>query len=150
MSDKPRVIKVPNFQTERKFSAWFSKLLREEFDEKIKVVNVSGTGYGSNGVSDLIVCFYGIFFAIELKMDGKELTKLQMRFCMDIDRAGGRTLAPVTPSTALQAIDYLRTIEQYRKGAELVRSMSREEVTEVVAEAKEIIANEEAEDGGHD
>ena len=97
MTDETKPIKVPKFTTERKFSAWFCKLLRKEFGEEIVIVNITGTGYGSNGTSDLLICFFGIFFACELKMNGKKLTKLQLRFSMQIDRAGGRTLSPVTP-----------------------------------------------------
>ena len=142
--------KVPNFQTERKFSAWFVKLLRQEFGEKIVVVNVTGSGYGTSGISDLIICFYGIFFACELKMDGRGLTKLQLRFCMDVDRAGGRTLSPVTPSRALQALDYFRTIEQFRMGREVVQQLSPDEAQEVVVAAAETMAYEEEADNVND
>jgi len=138
-------IKVPNFQSERKFSAWFVKLLRQEFGEHIVVVNVTGTGYGNNGVSDLIICFYGIFFAVELKMDGKKLTKLQLMFSMKIDRAGGRTLSPVTPATALNALDYFRAIEQYRAGKEVIYSLTPDEAQEVLDAANAQIAAEEDE-----
>jgi len=141
--DKP--IKVPNFQTERKFSAWFTKLLRQEFGEHIVVINITGTAYGNNGVSDLIICFYGIFFAVELKMDGKQLTKLQLRFSMQIDRAGGRTLSPVTPSSALQALDYFRAIEQYRAGRQVIQSLTPEEAQEVIDEVNAQIEAEEDE-----
>ena len=72
MTDEIKPIKVLNFQTERKFSAWFTKLLREEFGEHIVVVNITGTAYGNNGVSDLLICLYGIFFAVELKMNNKK------------------------------------------------------------------------------
>ena len=140
--DKPKVIKVPNFQSERKFSAWFTKLLREEFGERIVVINITGTAYGNNGVSDLICCLYGIFFAVELKLDGRKLTKLQLRFSMQVDRAGGRTLSPVTPSTALDALDYFKSIEQYRAGREVIQSLSPAEAQEVLDEAKAVIARE--------
>jgi hypothetical protein len=140
--DTTPVIKVPKFATERKFSAWFTKQLRKQFGEKMVIVNVTGSGYGTSGVSDLILCFYGIFFACELKMDGKGLTKLQLRFCMNVDRAGGRTLSPVTPSRALQAIDYFKTIEQFRSAKVITQSLTPDEAQEVVDEVKETIAAE--------
>ena len=141
---EPREIKVPAFASEAKFSKWFKKQLELEFGEKILVTNVTGTGYGTHGVSDLIICFIGIFIACELKMDGKKLTKLQMLYAMKVDRAGGRTLTPVMPSTAIHAINYLRTIQQYREGTEVVRSLNPDEAAEVLEEAKEAIAQEEA------
>ena len=143
MTDQLKVIKVPNFQTEAKFSKWFVKLLRDEFGEKILVTNVTGTGYGTQGVSDLIICFVGIFIACELKMDGRKLTPLQTQYCMKVDRAGGRTLAPVMPSTALHCLDYLRTILQLRSGTEVIRSLDPEEAQEVVDEAHRIMDEED-------
>ncbi len=144
MNDK--VIKVPNFQSERKFSAWFTKLLRKEFGDKILVVNITGTAYGNNGVSDLICCFYGIFFAVELKMNNKKLTPLQLRFSMQVDRAGGRTLSPVTPDRALDALNYFRAIQQYRAGREVIQSLSPDEAQEVVDDANQRIEDEKAAD----
>jgi len=135
-------IKVPTFPNERKFQAWFVKTLRKEFGEKIVVTPITGTGYGASGVSDLIICFYGIFFACELKMNGRKLSRLQLMYCMNIDRAGGRTLSPVTPASALQAIDYFRTIEQFRMGRSIVQSLSPDEAQEVVDEANAVIAQE--------
>ena len=140
-----KVIKVPNFTTEAKFSRWFKKKLEDEFGERILIVNVTGSGYGAHGVSDLIICFLGIYIACELKMNGKELTVLQTRFAMKVDRAGGRTLTPVMPRTAIDAINYLRTIKQFREGTEVVRSLDPDEAREVLDEANEIIAKEEAE-----
>jgi len=148
MPDK-KIIKVPNFQTEAKFSRWFKKKLEEEFGERILVTNVTGTGYGTQGVSDLIICFLGIFIACELKLNGKKLTKLQMIYAMKVDRAGGRTLTPVMPSTALNAIDYLRTIQQFREGTEIVRSLDPDEAQEVLDEAN-VILDAEAMEGERD
>ena len=141
--NEPREIVVPNFQTEAKFSKWFKKQLELEFGEKILVTNVTGSGYGTHGVSDLIICFIGIFIACELKMNGKKLTKLQLLYSMKVDRAGGRTLTPVMPSTAIDAINYLRTIKQFRQGTEIVRSLNPTEAQEVLDEAKEVIRKEE-------
>lgn len=145
MNDKVKEIKVPSFSSEAKFSRWFKKTLEKEFGEKILVVNVTGSGYGTHGVSDLIICFLGIYIACELKMNGKELTQLQTIFAMKVDRAGGRTLTPVMPNTALHAINYLRTIQQFREGTEVVRSLNPDEAKEVLDEAKEIIAREDGE-----
>lgn len=142
MMNPERDIKVPNFQSEAKFSKWFKKQLELEFGEKILVTNVTGTGYGTQGVSDLIICFIGIFIACELKLNGKKLTKLQLLYSMKVDRAGGRTLTPVMPSTAIHAINYLRTIMQFREGTEIVRSLNPDEAQEVVDEANKVIEAE--------
>ena len=51
-----------------------------------------GTGYGSSGIPDFLVCFNGEFLAIEAKAGKGEATALQLKNLGDINRAGGYTL----------------------------------------------------------
>ena len=140
------------FKNEAAFQKWLVKQLREEFGESMLVVPTTMTGYGMSGVSDLLVCYFGMFWAIELKMDGKKPTPLQMQFTMKVDRAGGRTAIPVTPNPNKdgnggvdQFFDYLRAIKQFREGQQIVQSLTPDEAAEVLEEAKAIIAAEEDE-----
>lgn len=41
------------------------------------------------GVSDLILCCSGKFFALELKVPGRTPTEEQLQFLADVERAGG-------------------------------------------------------------
>jgi Holliday junction resolvase len=49
-----------------------------------------------NGVPDLIGCYQGKFFAIEVKRDGKEPTELQKWNLEQIRRAGGYSMVANT------------------------------------------------------
>lgn len=51
-----------------------------------------GTGYGSSGVPDFLVCLNGEFLAIEAKAGRGVPTALQEKNMRDIGKAGGRTL----------------------------------------------------------
>lgn len=48
-------------------------------------------GYGKSGVSDIVGCYRGKFFAIEVKREGKEPTPIQTRRMAEIEAAGGKT-----------------------------------------------------------
>ena len=48
-----------------------------------------GSGYGTNGVPDIICCYKGRFLGLECKLPGGRLTKLQKRAIEKINRAGG-------------------------------------------------------------
>jgi len=48
-----------------------------------------GTGYGSSGVPDFLVCYQGRFYGIECKANGNKPTALQMFNLMEIRRCGG-------------------------------------------------------------
>ena len=133
------------FTKERAFSRWFRKKLLEEFGDHIVIVNHTGAGYGSSGVSDLLVCFFGFFFAIELKLDGKAVSKLQDMFAMRVARAGGRTMIPVTPNPRIgedgkeyggadAAIDYLRQLGNLIQMRRNVQELNEEEAKHVVDE----------------
>jgi hypothetical protein len=133
---------VPNFTTESKFSTWMGKRLKEEFGDSIKIINHTATGYGSSGVSDFIICFGGLFISMELKLDGRELTKLQEKFAIDVDKAGGINMSPMTPGRAEMGIEFLHEIVKHRERRKIYQSLSPEEAAEVVAEAKQAIALE--------
>jgi hypothetical protein len=51
-----------------------------------------GTGYGSSGIPDFLVCFNGEFLAIEAKAGKGKTTALQDKNLREIENAGGRTL----------------------------------------------------------
>ena len=51
-----------------------------------------GTGYGSSGVPDFLVCLNGKFLAIEAKAGKGKVTALQLKNLREIQDAGGVTL----------------------------------------------------------
>ena len=51
-----------------------------------------GTGYGSAGVSDFIVCYKGYFIAIEAKAGKGTTTALQDKWLNEVSEAGGISL----------------------------------------------------------
>jgi pantoate kinase len=51
-----------------------------------------GTGYGSSGVPDFLVCLNGEFLAIEAKAGKGVPTALQLKNLREIEAAGGRTI----------------------------------------------------------
>lgn len=50
-----------------------------------------GTGYGSSGVPDFLVCLCGSFIGIECKAGKGKLTALQNKNLGEIEAAGGKT-----------------------------------------------------------
>lgn len=46
-------------------------------------------GFGKSGVSDIIACIDGVFWAMEVKREGKEPTILQYKRIKEIIEAGG-------------------------------------------------------------
>ncbi len=48
-------------------------------------------GFGKSGVSDIVGCYRGKFFAIEVKREGKTPTPIQTRRMAEIEAAGGKT-----------------------------------------------------------
>lgn len=48
-------------------------------------------GFGKSGVSDIVGCYRGKFFSIEVKREGKEPTPIQNRRMAEIGTAGGKT-----------------------------------------------------------
>ena len=51
-----------------------------------------GTGYGSAGVSDFIVCYKGYFIAIEAKAGKGTTTALQDKWLNEVEESGGKSL----------------------------------------------------------
>ncbi len=49
-------------------------------------------GYGKSGTPDIIVCIRGAFISIEVKREGKDPTKIQMRRIEEITESGGIAL----------------------------------------------------------
>jgi len=49
-------------------------------------------GYGTNGVSDIVVCFEGKYVAIECKAGKNTLSELQKVFLEKVSAAGGLAL----------------------------------------------------------
>ena len=49
-------------------------------------------GYGTNGVSDIIVCYEGLYIAIECKAGKNTLSELQKMFLEKVAAAGGAAL----------------------------------------------------------
>lgn len=54
-------------------------------------MKIHGNSFQSRGLPDVIGCYKGMFFGLEVKLPGKEktLTKLQIKKLADIKAAGG-------------------------------------------------------------
>lgn len=50
-------------------------------------------GYGGSGVPDIVGCYRGSFFGIEVKREGKAPTPIQKRRMQDAREAGGHAFA---------------------------------------------------------
>lgn len=48
-----------------------------------------GTGFGTNGIPDIIGCYKGRFFGIEVKRPGKKPTPMQFARLAEIEKSGG-------------------------------------------------------------
>ena len=81
--DKPLKAKP---ESEKKFQTRVVKYLNER---GAYVVVHTATGYGRAGIPDILACFKGCFFGIEVKAEGKVPTKLQARELEAITAAGG-------------------------------------------------------------
>jgi Holliday junction resolvase len=80
-----------------------SKMKTPESKEKAKIKKYLGSigawhfspymaGFGKSGVPDIVCCYKGQFWAIEVKREGKPPTELQKRRMQEIERAGGVAL----------------------------------------------------------
>ena len=49
-------------------------------------------GYGTNGVSDIVACYKGLYVAIECKAGKNKLSELQKVFLENVEAAGGLAL----------------------------------------------------------
>lgn len=68
---------------------------------------VHGGPYQVAGISDIICCHEGHFYAFEVKLPGKErkLTQLQQRFLDKITDAGGTAAMVTSVAQALEVIN---------------------------------------------
>jgi pantoate kinase len=64
-----------------------------------------GTGYGSSGVPDFLVCLNGEFLAIEAKAGRGVPTALQDKNMREIEAAGGRALVINEQSLELKILE---------------------------------------------
>lgn len=58
-----------------------------------------------SGIPDWIICFYGIFVVIELKVPGNEPTSIQALTLTEIRKAGGRTAVCHSAQEVMQFLD---------------------------------------------
>jgi hypothetical protein len=54
------------------------------------VVKPTSSGYGASGHADRLVCIEGVFWAIEVKREGKGPTPLQLQRIAEVHAAGGQ------------------------------------------------------------
>lgn len=54
-------------------------------------------GFGKNGVPDIVGCYQGRFFSIEVKREGSKPTPIQERRMAEIRKAGGWAVAGTAP-----------------------------------------------------
>lgn len=100
-----------NEPTEKVIQAKIAKYVRSRGG---LVVNYSPGAFGQRGVSDLLVCFYGRFLAIEVKRPStaKRLTPLQKGFLSGVERAGGVTAICTTIDEARAVLDGLDAFQR--------------------------------------
>ena len=69
-------------------------------------IMIHGSGYQETGISDIIGCYRGVFYAIEVKLPGKEktLTLLQKDFIYDIRKTGGRACMVTSVEEAISFV----------------------------------------------
>ena len=73
---------------------WYEKdEIRKRFDSlkphvKYNITRMSG--WGENGVSDIVGCYRSQYFAVEVKRPGKEPTPVQWRRINETTEAGGK------------------------------------------------------------
>lgn len=83
-------------QREGVFKTKVVKELKEDFGDSIEITVTAERG--RKGVADLIICLKGFSIRNELKVDGKQPTKLQQLKLDRHSRAGGLSFSS-TPST---------------------------------------------------
>lgn len=68
------------------------------------VFKVHGSGMMQAGLPDLIGCYRGRFFGVEVKMPGNKPSKIQRHIMRKIADAGGRVCVAYSVQDALDAI----------------------------------------------
>ena len=66
--------------------------------------------FGRNGAPDLIVVDEGLFVGIEVKLNGKEQSRVQYQFQCDVERAGGRYIIAHSLEDVLHAFNRKPTV----------------------------------------
>lgn len=74
------------FETEAEFLDVVNEFLSMLPATKVVRANINN----KSGISDLLVCYHGLFVALELKDNTGEPSKQQLKFIADIKQAGGR------------------------------------------------------------
>ena len=90
--------------SEAKLVTKIKKALKKEYGGRW--VKIHGGPYQEAGVSDILGCYKGKFYAIEVKLPGKErtLTELQQIFINDINAAGGKATMVTSVEEVLKFI----------------------------------------------
>lgn len=73
------------------------------------VFKVHGSGMMMAGLPDLIGCYRGRFFGVEVKMPGNKPSKIQLHVMRKIKEAGGRVCVAYSVQDAYDAIILKRT-----------------------------------------
>lgn len=103
MSEKP----------ETKLQRQIVEELKLNYGQNIWILKTHGSGYQKRGVPDLLICLYGRFIAIEVKMPGKEPTENQRAVMWEMQKAGVYTACVTTVSHAVNVCDrVLKSIKQ--------------------------------------
>ena len=71
------------------------------------VVNMHGSQFGRAGVPDLILCYRGLFVALEVKQPGKRPKPLQRHEISMIRRAGGTAEIVTSKTEAIAVLDLI-------------------------------------------
>lgn len=90
---------------ETKFAEQVDKDLKESFGCHVWVENIQQVG--KRGTPDRLICLYGDFIALELKIEGGEASMLQLIKLKEIIKAGGKGYI-VYPYTWKILLDKLR------------------------------------------
>ena len=56
---------------------------------RCRVINIHGSAYQEKGIADLLVCYKGLYVALEIKQDSGEPSKDQLLFLRSIRQADG-------------------------------------------------------------
>lgn len=75
---------TPESKAKRKNQAW----LEVHMPGHVRI-SPRGGPFGQAGVSDWLICWMGVFIALEVKSDDGDLTPLQLHFLKRVQAAGG-------------------------------------------------------------
>lgn len=77
------------------------------------MVKLHGEAMQLRGLPDLLVCYKGVFVAMEAKVPGREATDLQRDTLEEIEKAGGVACTVHSPQEAIAILDMIdkRTTE---------------------------------------